>query len=181
VAERRLSNKQRVFVEEYLRCWNASEAARRAGYKGNVDVAASRLLVNASIQALIKARLAEKTMSADAALARLTEQARAAYADYLKDNGEVDLQRMLADGKGHLIKGYKWFKGELTVEFYDAQAALGQIARAHGLFVDKTALTDPSGKTEYGDHRAELERRLADLEAAARAASVPGEPQPTRG
>lgn len=30
-----LTDKQRVFIEEYLRCWNATEAARRAGYKGN--------------------------------------------------------------------------------------------------------------------------------------------------
>ena len=27
-----LSKKQRVFVEHFLRCWNAAEAARRAGY-----------------------------------------------------------------------------------------------------------------------------------------------------
>jgi len=29
----KLSNMQRVFVEEYLSCWNGTEAARRAGYK----------------------------------------------------------------------------------------------------------------------------------------------------
>lgn len=29
----RLTKKQRVFVEEYLRCWNGAEAARIAGYK----------------------------------------------------------------------------------------------------------------------------------------------------
>lgn len=27
-----LTKKQRVFIDEYVKCWNASEAARRAGY-----------------------------------------------------------------------------------------------------------------------------------------------------
>jgi len=30
-----LTNKQKMFIEHYLKCWNATEAARQAGYKGN--------------------------------------------------------------------------------------------------------------------------------------------------
>ena len=32
VGEDGLTDKQRAFVSQYLICWNASEAARRAGY-----------------------------------------------------------------------------------------------------------------------------------------------------
>src|SRR5690606_35612738 len=31
----KLTAKQRRFIDEYLRCWNATEAAQRAGYKGS--------------------------------------------------------------------------------------------------------------------------------------------------
>jgi len=30
-----LTDKQKIFIEAYLECWNATEAARRAGYEGN--------------------------------------------------------------------------------------------------------------------------------------------------
>jgi hypothetical protein len=94
-------------------------------------------LTNVDIQAEIKARTAEKAMQADEVLARLAEQARAEYASYLNDDGTVDLQRMIEDGKAHLIKGTKWDRhGNLVVEFHDAQAALVHIGRHLKLFTD---------------------------------------------
>ena len=133
-----LSNKRRVFVEEYLRCWNATEAAKRAGYSPRTARSqGQRLLTNVDIQAEIKARTAEKAMQADEVLARLAEQARAEYASYLNDDGTVDLQRMIEDGKAHLIKGTKWDRhGNLVVEFHDAQAALVHIGRHLKLFTE---------------------------------------------
>lgn len=35
MTEKKLTPKQQRFVSEYLKCWNATEAARKAGYKGN--------------------------------------------------------------------------------------------------------------------------------------------------
>jgi len=79
----KLTNKRIAFVEHYLACWNASEAARRAGYKQRNE--GHRLLTNADIQAHIKERLAEVTMSADEVLQRLAEIARNLDSgDYLK-------------------------------------------------------------------------------------------------
>jgi hypothetical protein len=69
-------NKQRVFVEEYLQCWNATEAARRAGY-AHPNTQGPRLLVNVSIRELIDRRLREKQASADEALVIIAEQMRA--------------------------------------------------------------------------------------------------------
>lgn len=175
-----LSAKRRAFIEQYLRDFNAKQAAIRAGYSPrSAPVTAHRIMAHPEVQEAIKARLAELKMGTDEVLLRLTEQARAEYAKYLGDEGTVDLVRMLADGKGHLIKGTKWDRrGNLVVEFYDAQSALVQIGRAHGMFIDKTALTDPSGEHEYsGGLRDELERRLAGLAAGDETPDVSGEPE----
>lgn len=75
-ANRGLTNKQKVFIEEYLSCWNASEAARRAGYK-NPRMSGSENLTKPDVAAEIKQRISEKAMSADEVLTRLADQARA--------------------------------------------------------------------------------------------------------
>jgi len=96
-------------------------------------------------------------MGADEVLVRLAQQARAEYADYLRPDGTVDLEQMLADGKGHLIKGTKWDNrsGKLTVEFYDAQAALVHIGKHLGIFKEMQGLDIGSTMAEL------LERVLA--------------------
>jgi phage terminase small subunit len=134
-----LTKKRRAFVEEYLRCWNATEAARRAGYSDRTARSqGQRLLTYVDIQDLVKARLAEKAMSADEVLTRLASMARAEYTDYLREDGTVDLDAMLKDGKGHLIKGTKWDRqGNLVVEFYDAHAALVDIGKHLRLFSEQ--------------------------------------------
>jgi hypothetical protein len=72
-----LNRKQQVFVAEYLKCWNASEAARRAGYSEKTAYAiGSELLRKPEIKALVDACLSEIQMSADEAVARNTEIAR---------------------------------------------------------------------------------------------------------
>ena len=142
-----LTRQRRKFVEEYLACWCGAEAARRAGYSARTaGVLACRMLKDPDIAALIQARIAEKTMTADEALLRLAEQARGEQAAYLRADGTVDLERLLADRKGHLIKGMKWTqRGDLVVEFYDAQRALELIGRRLGLFVDRQELSGPGG------------------------------------
>lgn len=133
--------RERQFVKEYLRTWSAVKAAGACGYS-RPSGSAHRVFNKPAVQAYLKERLAELSMSPDEVLARLAEQARAAYSEYLQPDGSVDLERMLADGKAHLIKGTKWNReGRLIVEFYDAQAALVQLGRAHGLFVDRQDTT----------------------------------------
>jgi phage terminase small subunit len=78
-----MNRKQRAFVEEYLSIWNATEAARRAGYK-HAHVQGPRLLANVSIKAAVQTRLEEKAMGADEVLTRLAEQARADFKNYAK-------------------------------------------------------------------------------------------------
>lgn len=140
-----LSNRQRVFVEEYLTCWNASEAARRAGYTGQANVVGPRLLADVRIQSAIEARIAEKAMTADEVLLRLADQARASMEDFIT-GGDIDLSKAQQYGKLHLVKRVSVTdKGGVTIELYDAQAALVQLGRHHGLFVDKQEISGSLG------------------------------------
>ena len=145
-----MTARQQVFIAEYLKCWNASEAARRAGYSEKTATAiGAENLTKPDIAAEIEHRKAAILMSADEVLARLTEQGRAAYAEYFEANGSVNLEKLIADGKGHLIKKIKPTKEGLEVEFYDAQGALAMIAKARGL--DRIEVSGPNGgpiKTE---------------------------------
>lgn len=139
-----LTNKRLAFIEEYLQCWNSSEAARRAGYKGRPNTIGSRLLTNVDIMAEIKRRLAVKSMSADEVLLRLTEHARGDVGDYLNilPGGQaiINLEKAKQAKKLHLIKKLKVTKTGPEIELYDAQAALVQLGRAHQLFTDKVEL-----------------------------------------
>ncbi len=94
-------------------------------------------------------------MQADEVLLRLAEQARSEQTAYLQPDGTVDLARMIADGKGHLVKGTKWDnrKGNLTIEFYDAQAALVHLGKHLGVFKEMQEL-------DIGDSLARVLERL---------------------
>ena len=146
-----LTNKQKLFIEHYLTCMNASEAARRAGYSVvSARSTGSELLTYPDIRAAIEARISEAAMVADEVLARLADQARGTLEDFItisSDGAIVDLDKARKAGKLHLLKKFKEDKdGNITVELHDPQAALVHLGRYHGLFLDKTALTDPTGQ-----------------------------------
>jgi phage terminase small subunit len=74
-----MTNKQKLFVEHYLRCWNATEAASQAGYKGNRKTLGAMGLENLEkpiIAKAIKKRLKESAMGADECLSRIAGHAR---------------------------------------------------------------------------------------------------------
>lgn len=160
-----LSSKHRQFVNEYVSCWNATEAYRRVYPKTSDEAAkanSARLIANDNVAEEIQRRLAEKTMTADEALVRLAEQARAEYAAYLLADGSVDLGAMKADGKMHLIKSIKPTRYGKAVEFHDAQTALVNIGRHHGLFTDKTEI---NGQLEHHHDGEAVERILGRMDS----------------
>ena len=144
--DKKLTPKQRAFVEHYLESWNATKAARRAGYRGNSNTLAVvgwENLRKPKISAEIERRIAEKAMSADEVLLRLGQQARANIADVLSFSGA---QIMLDPEKlaefGHLIKSVSNTSHGLTVTLHDAQKALVHIGRHYALFTDKPKVDD---------------------------------------
>lgn len=147
-----LTARRQAFVAEYLKCWNASEAARRAGYsEATASEQGSRLLADVNVSAEIARRKAEMLMSADEIMARLTEQGRAAYAPYIRTDGTVNIADLVLDGKAHLIKKIKFGKSGLEIEFYDVQAALALLAKARGL--DRITLTGKDGGPFQHEHK----------------------------
>lgn len=157
-----LSVKQKVFLEEYLTCFNATQAALAAGYSPDTAHATGwENLRKPEITEAISKRLSETAMSADEVMMRLAEHARGDMADYLTMQGEnvtVDLPKAIEAKKSRLIKKLTQkktvrSKGEDTeeeivtsIELYDAQAALEKIGRHHKLFTDKTELTGKDGE-----------------------------------
>jgi hypothetical protein len=137
-----LTRKQRVFVDEYLTCWNATEAARRAGFK-HPHVQGPRLLANVRVKPFIEQRMQEKAMAADEVLFRLAQQARVSMADFMNERGGLDIEKVRVHG--HLVHKLTPTKYGDTIELVDNQAALVQIGRALGIFTDKSEIRLPDG------------------------------------
>ena len=82
---KRLTRKQRVFVAEYLKCWNASKAARDSGYSEKTAYAiGSELLRKPEIKAAIDAAVEQIEMSANEALIRNTQVGRGDLGDFFR-------------------------------------------------------------------------------------------------
>lgn len=154
-----LNNKQALFIEEYLRTFNATQAALTAGYSSKTAYShGARLLKDVEIAEAISQRLTESAMSADEVLRRLAEHARGDMGPYLNEDGTANLEKMKEVGQTHLLKKFTQKRvvrtyddkteEEVTtsVELYDAQAALGLLGKHHGLFVDRTEVTGKDGK-----------------------------------
>lgn len=144
-----MTNRQLLFVEEYLKCANATEAAKKAGYsKKTAYSIGQRLLKNVEVADRIRKRLTEKVMDADEVLERLTEHGRGLWGNYIQADGSVDIAALKADGKAYLIREtevthrtYKDGSVETTgkVKFPDSQAAIVQMGRHWKLFTDNVA------------------------------------------
>jgi phage terminase small subunit len=150
--ERKLTRKQQVFIAEYLKTWNASEAARRAGY--SVKTAGSigqRLLKDVEISAAIQTRLAEVHMSSDEALKLLADMGRGDIGEVVDNNGLLDLRVAREKGMTKLLRKIKQKTVtrigksdddddveivEIEFEMYSAKDAIDTILKAGGKLKD---------------------------------------------
>lgn len=144
MAKWRYSNKERAFVEHYLRTWNGTKACRDSGYRGNdnvLGVMAYRMLRKDKIQALIQRRMKELTISANEVLIRLAQHATSSMTDFVNESGIIDWKAVKE--KGHVIKKITHIKGARSIiELYDGQAALVHLGRHYALFKDRIQVED---------------------------------------
>lgn len=152
----RLTDKQAIFVEEYLKCFNATDAAKAAGYRGTRNVLASIGHTNLKIPAIaevISQRMTEAAMGADEVMMRLAEHARFDIGPYLSTVGdvEINIEKLRIAEKTRVIKkltqtkrtrkdkdGAETEDVSITVEMYDAQAALQLIGKHHKMFTERS-------------------------------------------
>jgi phage terminase small subunit len=152
-----------MFVEAYLQSFNATQAAKAAGYSEKTAYSiGQRLLKNVEVGALIQERLDAMTIDTDKILINLTDQARVSIKPFVKitDEGFVyfDFNQPGALEKMHLIKKIKskrsrriegrgdnaevWEDEVVEVELVDSQKALELLGRHHKLFTDDTPPVD---------------------------------------
>lgn len=148
--ERKLTDKQAKFIEHYLQCFNAAEAARLAGYKGRSDVEGARLLVILS-DYLEGARPSDTIMTPEEVLTELSHIARGNMGDFVDDNSlSVNLNTDKARNKMRLVKKIKYITQVNddtqtdTVEFelYDKVKALELLGKYYALFKDRVQVDD---------------------------------------
>lgn len=146
-----LTNKRRVFVEEYLKCWNASEAARRAGYK-KARTQGSFLLTIVDIQVEIHRRIDEIVMEADEIQKRYSDIARGDISDFMdieRMSFSLNLHKAKELGLTHLIKKVKQrtryikpgtddeeMEVYTEIELHGSLEALRDLAKMRKLFSD---------------------------------------------
>ena len=148
-----LSRRDRALVDRYLACGMVQRTAYfETIYSGDkdapdwdsIDQLASRKFRDAKVREAIAERLDEASMHANEVLFRLSQQAQNPQMAFLKGSGKIDLQGLIDAGLAHLVKGTKFDKqGRLQVEFYDAQAALRELAKVRGLTGPKGTEDDP--------------------------------------
>jgi len=89
----KLNPKQEAFARQYLIDLNASQAAVRAGYKGDPNTVGPRLLAHVGVRSLIDKLMAERAkkleVDAEWVIKRLMQDATADIADIYDENGNL--------------------------------------------------------------------------------------------
>lgn len=160
-----LTDKQRAFVQEYLVDLNATQAAIRAGYseKTAQQIGAENLskpVIAEAIAAAQKERAERTQITADRVLTELGKIGFANMEDYIQTTFEgdayVDLSQMTRDQAAAVseitVEDYKDGRGEdardvrkVRLKLSDKRAALVDIGKHLGMFVERKQLSGPNG------------------------------------
>lgn len=177
-----LTDKQRVFIAEYLEDFNATRAAAASGYsEKTARQMGAENLSKPVIREEIDRIVTERCMGKEETLMRLAAHARGDIDDYLDDAGHFDLGKARAAKRTRLIKKLKTrtstrliddesiITTEVEFELYDAQAALALLGKHHKLFVERHEHTgEDGGPIEYKDATDLSDEQLARIAADGR-------------
>jgi phage terminase small subunit len=160
-----LNERQRRFVDEYLKDLNATQAAIRAGYsKKTSEQTASRLLsfvkVKEAIAEAMKNREKRTEITQDKVLRELAKIGFANMADYMKAGADgdpyLDFSKLTPDQAAALVEvtveDFKDGRGEdardvrrVKFKLADKRAALVDIGKHLGMFKDRVEFTGKDG------------------------------------
>ena len=143
-----LSSKQRLFIDEYLKCWNATQSALNAGYSPrSAHTIGWENLQKPAIAEEIGRRLNESAMSANEVIQAIGEIGRSDISDFIEIDEEtgrlksIDFGKAKRAGKLNLIKTITPTANGLKVELHDKMRALELMGKHHGLFMDRVDVT----------------------------------------
>lgn len=141
-----MTDKKRLFVQFYLQCFNATEAARLAGY-AHPNVAGPRLRWEPEVGKEIERGIAEAAMGRAEILARLGQIARGSLLDFVEVTEDGKTKISLDAGRNAGLLGIVRRYSTNGIELYSALDALELIGRGLGLwkgdFVNKPSMPLP--------------------------------------
>jgi hypothetical protein len=142
-----MTDREKMWFDEYLKCWDATESARRASYKWPNKIGPR---LKSKFSDKIKSHLEQHHMTAEEVLKRLADQARGNMARFVHVSNSDDVKAL--NGEAAIIKKLKRRKyipkdgdpyEDMEIELYDAQSALQLIGKHHGLFDAGTSEDNP--------------------------------------
>lgn len=137
----KLTDKQRMFILEYPKDFNATQAAIRAGY--SVKTArkiGSENLTKPDIRDGIEEYFKQHAMGSEEVLHRLAEIARSSIEDFIDFDGkgyQINFKKASEEGKLKIVKVIRPTREGLVVELEDRIKALELIGKNLKLFTDK--------------------------------------------
>lgn len=148
-----LTGLQQAFIIEYLKDFNATRAAERAGYRGGYWTCArvgSDNLKKGKIRAAVSERLEDRAMGKEEIGYRLAMIARSSLEDVLCFDDErgswiIDIQGAHQEANLYAVKGIEKTQYGLRVRMEDKLRALELLGKAHGLFVERREISGPGG------------------------------------
>lgn len=149
-----LTPKKKIFVDEYLIDFNATQAAIKAGYsKKTARSQGQRLLTNVDIQEAIQKAMKERSerteITQDMVLKELATFGFANIQDYIKhsQDGLIIFKSIddIPEGAARAIEAIKVIdngsKGSVEFKLHSKSRGLELIGRHLGMFLDKVNLT----------------------------------------
>lgn len=147
------SPKEQIWLDTYLRTFNATEAARVAGYQWPEKQGYQK---KQKFREEINELLRQRAMTPAEIIDELQQIALGDIADYFNGYTVIDLEKAKEDGKSKLVKKLKQRTvtkigktdtdedvevHDLELEMYSRHEALRDLGKIHSLFVERTENT----------------------------------------
>jgi phage terminase small subunit len=150
---KKLTALQRAFILEFPKDFNATRAAKRAGYsKKTAKQIGYENLTKPYLWERIEAEFKKRSTGLDEVIFRLSDQATASIGDFLSivTEDQIGLDPEEIKNRGHLVKrlnvrkktsftkdGDPIIETHIIIELHDGQRALELLGKYHQAFVDR--------------------------------------------